>query len=192
MSATAVTSNELLIARVSSAQEISPPNPTNRYATASNAVSSRRKADAREARLWVAACLIGLGIPNFLTQDHWDSTSEVNAAPSGEPREGRAGRFVRRAVSPCARPAPLIAPTTSPRSFLSGRIFTTALTREPSGRSTITSSSTTSGIFPETTHAIGHWSWGMKLPSGRNILIEPQNRSLLSPRAGVRPHNSAD
>jgi hypothetical protein len=30
----------------------------------------------------------------------------------------------------------------------------------------------------------------MKLLSGRNILIEPQNRSLSSPPAGALPHKS--
>jgi hypothetical protein len=46
-------------------------------------------------------------------------------------------------------------------------------------------------ISPLTTWAIGHCSCGMKRPSGRNNLYEPQNRSSVSPRAGSRPHNSA-
>ena len=65
------------------------------------------------------------------------------------------------------------------------------VTREPSGRSMSTSASWAAGILPETTSAMGHCSWGIKLPSGRNILNEPQNRSSVSPNAGSRPHSSA-
>jgi hypothetical protein len=85
-----------------------------------------------------------------------------------------------------------MAPVTSPRPFFSGRIFTTTVTREPSGRPMITSASRTSDVRPASTSAMGHWSCGMKLPSSvRNILNEPQNRSSTSSSAGSRPHNAA-
>ena len=84
----------------------------------------------------------------------------------------------------------LIAPVISPLWFFSGRMFTTAVTRVPSGRSMTTSASRASDNLPRRTSAIGHWSCGMKLPSGRNILNEPQNRSSGSSTAGSRPHNA--
>ena len=70
---------------------------------------------------------------------------------------------------------------TSPRSFVSGRIFTTTVIREPSGRSMSTSASDASESVPATTSAIGHCSCGMNVPSGRNNLNEPQNRLSVSP-----------
>src|SRR5229473_1272299 len=67
----------------------SPPNPTITYVATSKAVSTRRKADARVARLWAAVCLIGLGISNFVAQHYYDSAPEsgCNArAFAGKPR----------------------------------------------------------------------------------------------------------
>ncbi len=78
----------------------------------------------------------------------------------------------------------------SPRWFFSGRILTMTMTHEPSGRSMWTSASRASGILPDRTSAMGHCSWGMKVPSGRCNLYEPQKRSSVSPGLGVRPHNS--
>src|SRR5229473_1682290 len=87
--ANSLASSELAVASVSFAQEISPPNPTITYVATSKAVSTRRKADARVARLWAAVCLIGLGISNFVAQHYYDSAPEsgCNArAFAGKPR----------------------------------------------------------------------------------------------------------
>jgi hypothetical protein len=69
-----------------------------------------------------------------------------------------------------------MAPVMSPCWFFRGRIFTTTVTRVPSGRSICTSPSRTSGTMPATTSAIGHCACGMTLPSARYILNDPQNR----------------